>query len=385
MATITASEGRAGKRDNQWVDIAQEPGPDFASRAAQHDAEDSFVAENYELMRQRKLFSAAVPVELGGGGASHAEICAVLRELAHYDSSTALAFSMHSHLLATLVWRYQHNLTPPAEPVLRRIAAEELVLVSTGGSDWLDGSGVAVKEGDGYRVSGRKVFSSGSPSGHLLLTTAVYDDPKDGPTVLHFAVNLKGEGVTILDDWRTMGMRATGSNSIILDRVYVPEAGISLRRPQGKWHRFFDVFVPLVFPLIMSVYVGVAEAARDIALAQAARKKDEPIVQGLVGEMDTELLMAQSALQSMMELAATDYEPNPHNSNLTFRYKTLAMRGAIHTVEKAMEVVGGASFFRSLGLERCFRDVQGARFHPLHERRQYQFSGRVVLGLDPAD
>jgi alkylation response protein AidB-like acyl-CoA dehydrogenase len=159
-----------------------------------------FVAENYELMRQRRLFSAAVPAELGGGGASHAEICAVIRELAHYDGSSALAFSMHSHLLAALVWRHRHNLTPPAEPVLRRIAAEQLVLVTTGGSDWLDGSSVAVKEDGGYRVSGRKVFSSGAPGGHLLLTTAVHDDPSNGLTVLHLVVNLKREGVTIRDD-----------------------------------------------------------------------------------------------------------------------------------------------------------------------------------------
>jgi alkylation response protein AidB-like acyl-CoA dehydrogenase len=102
----------------------------------------------------------------------------------------------------------------------------------------------------------------------------------------------------------------------------------------------------------MSVYVGVAEAARDIALAQAARKKDEPTVQGLVGEMDAELLMAQCALQSMMELAATDYKPNPDNSRLTFQYKTLAVRGAIHTVEKAMEVVGGRLSFVIWGWTR---------------------------------
>jgi alkylation response protein AidB-like acyl-CoA dehydrogenase len=370
-------------KDNPWISIVGELGPDFASRAAQHDAEDSFVAENYEAMRQRKLFSAAVPAELGGGDASHVQICTVLRELAHYDGSTALAFSMHSHLLAALLWRHQHNLTPPAEPILRRIAAEELVLVSTGGSDWLDGSGVAVKEGDGYRVSGRKIFGSGSPSGHLLLTSAVYDDPQDGSTVLHFAVNLKGEGVTILDDWRTLGMRSTGSNTIILDQVYIPEAGISVRRPKGKWHRFFDVISPLVWPLVMSVYVGVAEAARDIALSQAAKKKDDPLVQELVGEMDTELLSAQNALQSMIELAGTDYEPDLYNSSLTYQRKTLAGRGAVRAVEKAMEIVGGSSFFRSLGLERCFRDIQGVRFHPFQERRQYLFSGRVALGLDP--
>ncbi len=369
--------------DSKWVTIAHDLGPDFASRAAQHDSEGSFVADNYEMMRQSKLFSAAVPAELGGGGASHSEICALLRELAHYDGSTALAFSMHSHLLARLVWSHQHNQTPPTQTVLRRIATEEIILVTSGGSDWVDGSGVAVKEDGGYRVEGRKVFGSGSPFGDLYLTSAVYDDPKDGPTVLHFAMNLKGEGVAILDDWHTLGMRGSGSN--ILDGVYIPEAAISARRPRGKWHTSFDIISPLAFPLINSVYVGIAEAARDIALSQAARKKEDHVVQDLVGEMDTELLMAQSALQGMIDLAATDFEPSIHNSNLVARYKTITVRGAIRTVEKAMEVAGGSSFFRNLGLERCFRDIQAARYHPFQERRQYAFSGRVALGLDPVE
>jgi alkylation response protein AidB-like acyl-CoA dehydrogenase len=127
---------------------------------------------------------------------------------------------------------------------------------------------------------------------------------------------------------------------------------------------------------------AINEALRQ-EMARVARKKDDPLVQELVGEMDTELLAAQCALEKMIELAATDCEPNIDNSNLTYRYKTIAARGAIRTVEKAMEAVRGSSFFRSLGLEQCFRDVQGARFHPFQERRQYLFSGRVALGLDP--
>lgn len=378
-----ATSMSTGTASSKWIETARALGLDFASRVAQHDADDSFVAENYDAMRQHKLFSAAVPADLGGGGATHGDICAVIRELAHHDGSTALAYSMHSHLLAALVWRHQHNLTPPSEPVLRRIAAEELVLISTGGSDWLDGSGVAEKEDGGFRISGRKIFSSGSPAGDLLLTTAVYHDPTDGPTVFHTAVNLKGEGVTILDDWRAMGMRGTGSNSVMLEKIFVPESGISLRRPQGVWHGFFDVVTPLIFPLVMSAYVGIAENAREIALSQAAQKKDDPIVQELVGEMDTELLIAQGALEDMIELAATDFQPSLHNSNLTYRRKTIVSRATIRTVEKTMEAVGGASFFRGLGLERCFRDIQGSRFHPYHERRQYLFSGRIALGLDP--
>jgi alkylation response protein AidB-like acyl-CoA dehydrogenase len=378
MATATRATERS-----KWIDLAGILGPEFAQRAGQHDAEGSFVAENYEVMRRHKLFSAAVPAELGGGGATHAEMCDLLRELAHYDGSTALAFSMHSHLLAVLNWRHRHNATPPAEPVLRRIAAEELVLVSTGGSDWLEGSGRAVKVDGGYRVSGRKIFGSGSPAGHLLLTTAVFNDPKDGLTVLHFGVNMRGDGVAVQDDWRAMGMCGTGSNSIDLTDVFVPEGAITARRPKGKWHRFFEVISPPVWSLVYSVYLGVAEAARDIAVRQAARRRDDPVIQELVGEMETELLSGQAALQAMVALASSEYDLDPATSNRVYQYKTIVARAALRTVEKAMEAVGGTSFFRDLGLERCFRDIQAARFHPFQERRQYVFSGRIALGLEP--
>ena len=384
MTTTTISSNNV-KVSQDWEAVARELAPSFASRAAQHDAEGSFVAENFEMMRESKLFSAAVPEELGGGGASHLQISNILREMAKHDASTALSFSMHSHLLATHVWRYKHNVTPSSEPVLRRIATEELVLISTGGSDWIDGSGVLEKVEGGYQFKGRKIFGSGSPAGDLLMTMGVYDDPEKGPTVLHFGLNLKGEGVTILNDWNTLGMRGTGSNSIDIDNVFIPEAGVSLSRPQGKWHGFFDVITPLAFSLMMSVYVGIAESAREIALAQTVKKKENQLVQEAVGEMETELLAAQMALQGMLNIATTDYKPGIDNSNLMVRYKTLLVRSAIKTVEKAMEATGGVGYFRGTGLEKCFRDIQAAKYHPIQERKQYLFSGRIALGLEPVE
>jgi alkylation response protein AidB-like acyl-CoA dehydrogenase len=47
-----------------------------------------------------------------------------------------------------------------------------------------------------------------------------------------------------------------------------------------------------------------------------------------------------------------------------------------------MEAAGGAGFYRDAGIERLFRDVQGARFHPLQEKPQQQLTGRFALGLD---
>ncbi len=304
----------------------------------------------------------------------------MLRTFAHYCGSTALALSMHTHQVAINVWRWRHQ-QAPVEPLLRRIAAEELVLVSSGGSDWLAGSGKAEKVDGGYRVTGRKIFASGCPAGQLLMTSAVYEESEAGPTVLHFPISLDSPGVTITDTWRTLGMRATGSNDIQLEGVFVPEAAVGARRPQGKWHPLFHLITLIAFPLIYSVYVGLAEAARQLALREATKKRNDPNVQYLVGEMDNELTAGQLGLQSMIDLGVTS-EPNAETTGALMIRRTLTGRAAIRTVEKAMEIVGGSSFYRSLGLERLYRDVQAARFHPLRGKPQLLYTGRLALGLD---
>jgi len=140
------------------IDVVQGLGPTFAARAADLDASDSFVQQNYADLKARKSFSAGVPEELGGGGANHAELAQMLRELARYCSSTALALSMHTHQVAIPAWRWRNEAGAPGEAFLRRIAAEELILVSSGGSDWLDSSGSLERVDGGYRMAGRKVF-----------------------------------------------------------------------------------------------------------------------------------------------------------------------------------------------------------------------------------
>jgi acyl-CoA dehydrogenase len=229
-------------------------------------------------------------------------------------------------------------------------------------------------------MNARKVFSSGSPSGDLLVTSAVLDDPAEGPTVLHFAIPLHADGVSVLDNWRTVGMRGTGSNDVVIENVFVPDAAIGGKRPVGKWGPFHLVTM-VAFPLVYAVYAGVAEAARDIAIDQAAKRKDQIETRLNVGEMENELRTAQIALDSMVALAA-ESKPSPETTSEMMIRRTIAGKAAIRTVEKAMEVAGGGSFFRSMGLERLFRDVQGARFHPLTEKKQLEYTGRFVLGLD---
>src|SRR5690242_2600003 len=247
----TVPTNRASHTD--WVALAHELVPAFAARAAGHDADDTFVSENYAELRRRRVFSAAVPAELGGGGASHAEMCELLRVLAHGCSSTALALSMHTHQVLIPAWRWRHD-GAPVEPFLRRVAAEELVIATSGGSDWLTGSGRAEKVDGGYRVSARKVFASGSPGADVFSTMAIHDDPADGPTVLHFVIPMDAPGVRLHDNWRTLGMRGTGSHDVTLDGVFVPDAAIGVRRPSGRWSHAWHVVAASALPIIYSVY-----------------------------------------------------------------------------------------------------------------------------------
>lgn len=367
---------------NRFLDIVAKLGPRFAERAAAADLEGRFVSDNYAELKQERAMSALVPSELGGGGASHGDVCQALRALAHHCGSTALALSMHTHLVAATVWRHKHG--QPGEALLRKVAASELVLVSTGAGDWVDSVGKAERVPGGYRVSAVKRFGSGSPVGDMMITSAPTEDPERGAEVLVFPVPLSAPGVTVRNDWDTLGMRATGSHSIELADVFVADEAISLRRPRGQWHPSWNVVVTVAVPIFMAPYIGVAERAAVMAREAVARRAPEPILLQSLGELGNALTVAQMAFREMIEIAANfDFTPNTEDANRQLIRKTIAANAVIATVNKAVEVVGGGALFRSAGIERLWRDIQGAQFHPLPEKKQLAFSGRVALGLPP--
>ena len=367
-------------RPEVWVELMHELGPPFAERAMQCDAGDAYVAENFSELKARGVLAAGVPTELGGGGASYPELCEMLRVLARYCGSTALTLSMHTHPLAVLVWRWRRD-PGPVESFLRRVVGERLQLVTSGASDWLDSSGVAVHVADGWRISGRKIFASGSPTGDLLMTTAIDATSGPDPVVLHFALPLGASGVTIQDNWRTLGMRGTGSNDVVIKDAFVPEAAISMRRPAGKWVTSLHLTQMIPQPLVFGCYLGVAEAMRDRAVALLAKRADKSGVCDILGEMELELASARIAHRDMVEAALT-LEPGPETTNRIFIGRTLVGRSVLRVADIAMEAVGGSAFYRATGLERLFRDIQGARYHRPQGRMQREYSGRLALGQD---
>lgn len=364
------------------VAVAERLGPSFTARAEAADENDRFVAESFAELKQAGLIEAGVPRELGGGGGDVDELCEMLRVIARHCGSTALAFAMHTHQVAIPAWRWRHQKIAAVEPLLKRVAAERIVLLSSGGSDWIAGSGEAEKVDGGYKITARKIFSSAAPVGDLLMTGAVLAG-EDGPQALHFGIPMNSPHVKILDTWRTLGMRGTGSHDVLIEGHVVPEGAVAVKRPAGEWHPIFQVIATIAFPLIYSVYLGVAESAGEIALDLAKRRRPDRRAVEQIGRMETHLAGARLA-QGMMLRAVNRSQPSASSVNEVMIGRALLASHALAAVEAAMEAAGGAGFYRAQGLERRFRDIQGARYHPLQPGPQAEYAGAIALGL-PTD
>ncbi|MEM7334786.1 MAG: acyl-CoA dehydrogenase family protein [Chloroflexota bacterium] len=362
-----------------WLQLIHKLGPTFVEREVEHDQNDSFVAQNYEELKRYGLFSVLVPTDLGGGGLTHAETADLLRTMAYYSPSTALANSMHQHLVAANIWKYKKGQN--VAKMLKNVVANNPVLISTGARDWLESNGTMVKTEGGYLLSGFKAFASQSAGGDVAVTSAPFDDPEAGPLVLHFPVRLDAEGVSVIENWQAMGMRGTGSHMIKFENVFVPEETVALKRPFGKFHPVWNVVLTVAMPLIMAVYVGIAEKAVATAIEHSKRKDGlKSYIPAAVAEMNNSLITAKVLHEDMLRLANDfDFEPNNEQAHEILTRKTVVANACISTVQQAMDIVGGPGFFRSFGLEKLLRDVQASKYHPLMEKDQLEFSGEYLL------
>jgi alkylation response protein AidB-like acyl-CoA dehydrogenase len=366
-------------------DLAEGLGEVLAANAARHDQDGTFVTEAYDALRASGALALGVPAELGGGGATIAELADFQRLLAHHCGSTALASSMHQHVTAFTAWRYRRDM-PGAEATLRRIAEEGIVLVSTGGADFTDPRGTATRVDGGYRVSGRKVFASQSPGGAVLSTMFAYDDPEQGMRVLNMAVPVASEGVTLVDNWDTLGMRGTGSGDVVLEDVFVPDERVLANRPHGVVDPPLQVIASIAFCIVGGAYLGVAEAARDAAVAGIAgtERALDPIVQRQVGLMEHRLQVATWALDGAQRVVGDDPTPSVEMLAAVMAAKREIALAGVEVCDVAMDLAGGAAFFKGSVIERAYRDVRAAKFHPLSPEATLVHGGRLALGL-PTD
>jgi alkylation response protein AidB-like acyl-CoA dehydrogenase len=251
--------------------------------------------------------------------------------------------------------------------------------VSTGGGDWTHPRGVAVRVDGGYRVTGTKRFASQSAVGTAMSTMATLEDPERGRRVLNMAVPFASEGVRVGDNWDTLGMRGTGSDDVVLDDVFVPDERVLADRPYGVVDPPLQVIAAIAMPIIAAVYLGVAEAASAAAVAAARSRADDPVVRRQAGLMQHRLQVASWTLDGVLDLVGPDPQPSEQGYVAVMIAKREVALAAMEVCDLAMDTAGGSAFFRGSVVERCYRDVRAAAFHPTTPEATLLLAGDLAL------
>ncbi|MFN8634535.1 MAG: acyl-CoA dehydrogenase family protein [Chloroflexota bacterium] len=375
--------------DDRFVSLAAELGARCAEHAASHDRDNTFVAESFALLKEAGYTALAIPEELGGLGASLRQVCYAQAELARYCAATALAVNMHIYLTLTNVYRFKHGASEVAG-LLRRVADEKLILMTSGGSDGIHPSAVATRVEGGFRVNGRKAFCSQAPIAQVLSTFAQYDDPTEGRVVLAMGIPSSSPGFQVVETWDTLGMRGTASHDVQLDDVFVGDGQIVARQPWGAVGPVLRNALIHAGATMSAVYYGIAAGARDEAVRTVTRRQtgggtsraEDPSVIHLMGTIEYKLRTAWwSLLGSLAELGDDyDYPPDEANTGAALLAKRCVVMQAQEVVDLAMEAVGGSAFYKRSPLERAYRDVRGGPFHPLSPEKTLQYAGLQTLG-----
>jgi alkylation response protein AidB-like acyl-CoA dehydrogenase len=343
------------------------------SRAAGYDRDNAFFAEDLDELRAAGYLAPR----------SLLETARDQRLLARYAPATALGVNMHHvwvGVARVLRDRGDHSL----DGVLAEAEAGELYAFgnSEAGNDLVlwDSLTTAETVDGGYAFTGTKIFTSLAPAWTRLGVFGKQQDGPDGPRLVHGFVRRATpetpvDGLTTLDDWDTLGMRATQSRTTKLDRVVVADADVSRLLPVGP---NADPFVFGIFSnfllLIGSVYAGIADRALELAV-EAAQKRTSLKNGGATYATDPDIrwrladaALALDGLRPELEGLARDVDELVNHGGDWFRYLTGAKHRATETartvVDQALRVAGGGGYRSASELARLQRDVLAGIYHP---------------------
>jgi alkylation response protein AidB-like acyl-CoA dehydrogenase len=363
----------------------------FAERAPAHDRDGSFPFRNFDDLSNAGLLPLTVPAALGGGGAGAREVARVLGIVASADPSTALVLSMHyiQHLVMARSSRWPARLarrlareTVEGVALINALRVEpELGSPARGGLP----ATIARRTETGWRLSGRKIYSTGAP---ILKWYAVWARTDEAETrVGVFLVPAGLPGTRIVETWDHLGLRASGSHDIVFDDVVFPlDHEIDVRRPD-EW-RTPDVTQATVQAIfIAAIYDGVARAARDWLTGFLANRVPAnlgaplatlPRVQEVLGGIEARLAVNARLIGSF----ADDFDDNLPLTAVESNIIKLTVTGnAIAVIEDALSLAGNHGLSRSNPLERHHRDVLCGRVHTPQDDTTRITAGRLALGL----
>ncbi|WP_312152331.1 acyl-CoA dehydrogenase family protein [Pseudomonas sp.] len=357
----------------------------LAANAERYDRSGQFPHDNFTLLHQYRLLGLTVPSALGGGGADLATARRVIAAVGKGDPSTALILAMqylqHVRLQEQGRWPEHLRLRVARDAVDNGALINAFRVEPDLGTPTRGGlpATVARRTAEGWRVSGRKIYSTGSHGLTWYLVWARSDD--SDPLIGGFLVHKDSPGIRIIDDWDHLGMRATCSHEVRFDDVLIPldhavnVSPASAPRPEldGEGQLWMSVLLP-------ALYDGVAQAARDwlVQFLQSRTPSNlgAPLAslarfQEVLGRIDT-LLFAN---RTLLDSAAAERV----DARQAGQIKHLVSSNAISAVELAIEAAGNPGLSRRNPLQRHYRDVLCSRIHTPQDDVVLGQVGRAAL------
>ena len=395
------------------IAMAEEFAADFATRAEQHDNEGSFPFENLQALRDSGYLYGPIPREYGGMGVEsvHDALVASSR-LAEGDASLTLGVNMHQTLLLSLArqWRIACNREngPRAAAlggVMKRIVDERDVIaaaVSEPDQELTRQQTRATRDGESWIVNGRKIFASMAPGATLFTTSFGYTDDEGVERYAWSLIPRDTPGITVNDDWDALGMRASGSVSLVFKDVALPF-------PPGRGAIAGTITADFLEPWLTSgpahasASLGVAERAQELAVgivaARRERKGDDSVratIRHIAAENAIDLAAARAVFARALQIidAYNDGHPSGigtlEETSAVYaeaqRAKAFMNQAAVRIVDRAMTIAGGASYASKHPLSRLYRDARaGAFMHPLGANLAYEYIGAQALGITPTN
>jgi alkylation response protein AidB-like acyl-CoA dehydrogenase len=374
-----------------FYDCARLLAAEVAARAALHDRDGSFPFENFKDLSEAGLLALTVPTALGGHGAGALDAARVIGIFGKADPSTALVLSMHyiQHLVMARSTRWPGRLSRKlARETVEGVALINALRVEPDlGSPARGGlpATIARKTETGWRLSGRKIYSTGAPILKWYAVWARTDEPET--RVGLFLVPAGLPGTRIVETWDHLGLRASGSHDVVFEDVVFPlDHEIDVRKPD-EWQvpDFTQSTVHAIF--VAAIYDGVARAARDwlidflksrVPSNLGAPLATLPRAQEVVGDIEARLAVNARLIESF----AGDFDDgvllSASESNII---KLTVTNNAVAIVEDALSLTSNHGLTRANPLERHYRDVLCGRVHTPQDDATRVNAGRLVLGL----
>ena len=390
----------------ELVALAERVGEQLAARAGAHDADASFPFEGIEALRRARYFTAPIPVAEGGLGVDSVhDVVVAASRLARADASVAIGVNMHFTALLNIVRRWHVAVAAGKErraaafaASMREIAEEDVIMaaaISEPGQDITRPGTTATRTETGWVVNGGKVFCTMSPAATTLYT-AVRFEGDDGEELYGYAmIPTSTPGVVVNDDWDALGMRASGSHSVTLDAVQLPESALRGGFPVGEAVPYMERNL-YAGVLHASASLGIAELAQAEGLARSSRTNgDAAYIRMLTAANEIDLSAARATLSRAARLidehAATHPDDIGSDDDIVSLFteaqtaKTFVNEAASRIADRALALSGGAGYLNGSLLARATRDVRaGAFMHPLGANRAYDLIASVARGGVPS-